>query len=976
MNQYYGIAEAEVTHQLELAVNCGKVKKFVGIKGKESYRDADFPTHQSSRRHSADLRLLVATAIESLANSNGSKISSVEEHIRTTHALDLSRADITPQLKVAVAHGVTEGLFTRKGAFVKVVTGKLEELRQKDNMLYMSEGVEPSPVCGFCLGTSECNKEKQTELLLSCVDCGNSGHPSCLKFSKELTRQVLCERWQCIECKVCSFCKHSGEAEDLLFCDSCDKGFHKGCLQPPMEDMPSGFWACCLCTRHTEDQGGGGVKGSARGKRRKTVATPVSTPVATPATPSTAGKKSARKCKKNEDTPVREVEKGSRRRRKKQSSDSCTDSEAFAPGQSSPGNSKHPEVSEDDRKLFDKISEKCRKALKISPAETTGERFPKVIDFGEYEIETWYSSPLPFEYSRLHKLFFCEFCLQFMKSKEAWDRHQSKCSLKQPPANEIYRHKDISLFEADGAQNKLYCRNLCLLAKMFLDHKTLYFDVEPFLFYVLTRNDEHGSHVVGYFSKEKSCLQNYNLSCIMTLPNSQRKGYGKLLIEFSYLLSQLEGKPGTPEKPLSDLGLISYRSFWRAQVLGHIAKSGLDHISIPQISRDTGILSEDIVLTLYDLNVLDFTGAEFKVTLDKDMVSELLAKQERPGYHIINKSALIWSPVVAPTVLNRRQSTAESPQKQSGMLLSPKKKKKKALQKDPLEEEEGEEGPKPLDTFTKYYPNWIPAGEDADEYRYVGDCEKGEIEGFVMKKTPGRKKRVNRKSSRRSRKVSEEEDEECQEEEEEEEERGQQVEEEGEGEEEEEGLVIEEVEQKEEDTDHVGEDTKPEPSKGQCASEVILEEVHGSPAISYNEVSSTSDIKIKVEQQVTHCHSTTCPPSPSVSPGDAQSPVQPPRDKKRVHSDESSEDQHLPESKKPRGLKHKVIVSSSLSLPLPAEPPTRLPLTSPQHTDTEDGEEEEEASSLFLSNSLTNIYLKSASTNMKIQSSELHKTAE
>ena len=35
----------------------------------------------------------------------------------------------------------------------------------------------------------------------------------------------------------------------------------------------------------------------------------------------------------------------------------------------------------------------------------------------------------------------------------------------------------------------MYCQNLCLLAKLFLDHKTLYFDVEPFLFYVLTERD-------------------------------------------------------------------------------------------------------------------------------------------------------------------------------------------------------------------------------------------------------------------------------------------------------------------------------------------------------------------------------------------------------------------------------------------------------------------------------------------------------
>ena len=48
---------------------------------------------------------------------------------------------------------------------------------------------------------------------------------------------------------------------------------------------------------------------------------------------------------------------------------------------------------------------------------------------------------------------------------------------------------------------QIYCQNLCLLAKLFLDHKTLYYDVEPFLFYALTKNDKKGCHLVGYFSK-------------------------------------------------------------------------------------------------------------------------------------------------------------------------------------------------------------------------------------------------------------------------------------------------------------------------------------------------------------------------------------------------------------------------------------------------------------------------------------------
>ena len=62
----------------------------------------------------------------------------------------------------------------------------------------------------------------------------------------------------------------------------------------------------------------------------------------------------------------------------------------------------------------------------------------------------------------------------------------------------VYSHTLNKLIFKD---HKIYCQNLCLLAKLFLDHKTLYFDVEPFVFYILTEVDRQGAHIVGYFSK-------------------------------------------------------------------------------------------------------------------------------------------------------------------------------------------------------------------------------------------------------------------------------------------------------------------------------------------------------------------------------------------------------------------------------------------------------------------------------------------
>lgn len=54
---------------------------------------------------------------------------------------------------------------------------------------------------------------------------------------------------------------------------------------------------------------------------------------------------------------------------------------------------------------------------------------------------------LAFVFTRLQKLYLCEFCLKYMRSKNILQRHTKKCGWFHPPANEIYRKDNLSVFE-------------------------------------------------------------------------------------------------------------------------------------------------------------------------------------------------------------------------------------------------------------------------------------------------------------------------------------------------------------------------------------------------------------------------------------------------------------------------------------------------------------------------------------------------
>ncbi|XP_022115928.2 histone acetyltransferase KAT6B isoform X2 [Pieris rapae] len=445
----------------------------------------------------------------------------------------------------------------------------------------------------------------------------------------------------CTECLGTDAKNRLGSAEALISCTQCKSYAHPTCLNllecVNLTTIKSVRWSCGECGRC-------GVCG-AQGEWAARC----------PSCPALAHPRCARPphaC----DACARSAMSGTPKKRKPKTQRRDSDD-----SQSDEGKRLPPGVTEADAEVFSA----ARAAGGGDGEGSTAARCPSAIEFGQWEIETWYSSPFPQEYARLPKLFLCEFCLKYAKSRAVLMRHLDKCLWRHPPATEIYRCGDISVFEVDGNANKIYCQNLCLLAKLFLDHKTLYYDVEPFLFYVLTKNDSKGCHLVGYFSKEKHCQQKYNVSCIMTMPQYQRQGYGRFLIHFSYLLSKEEGQPGTPEKPLSDLGRVSYHAYWKSVILEYLDGVRNKPFTFEDVALSTGMHMNDIAVTFQLLGFVRHIPNEDSVKLgfciDWNRVGNHMKKLRAKPRLEIDPECLRWTPLLAPTV-----NPFRSPEENSG----------------------------------------------------------------------------------------------------------------------------------------------------------------------------------------------------------------------------------------------------------------------------------------------------------------------
>ena len=159
----------------------------------------------------------------------------------------------------------------------------------------------------------------------------------------------------------------------------------------------------------------------------------------------------------------------------------------------------------------------------------------------------------------------------------------------------------------------------------------------------------------------------YNVSCILTLPIYQRKGYGNLLIDFSYLLSRNEFKYGTPEKPLSDLGLLSYRNYWKVTIAyklkqiydkyfscnangdgDSVSDNARLSLSIDTLCKLTGMIPSDVIVRLEQLDSLARNPIthNYAIVINLDKINTEIAKWEKKLYTKLVYEKLLWKPML------------------------------------------------------------------------------------------------------------------------------------------------------------------------------------------------------------------------------------------------------------------------------------------------------------------------------------------
>ncbi|KAI9676846.1 MAG: hypothetical protein M1817_006685 [Caeruleum heppii] len=289
------------------------------------------------------------------------------------------------------------------------------------------------------------------------------------------------------------------------------------------------------------------------------------------------------------------------------------------------------------------------------------------VVLGDLLFDTWYESFYPEELvnggkHEVERLYVCRWCFKYSKELMPYMAHVKSCSWKArpPPGCMIYEKDCYSIHEVDGEDLKIFCQNLSLFAKLFLENKSVCYDLASFHYYLLVHTVTSGltsppsdssttRQVVGFFSKEKMSWDNNNLACILVFPPWQRKGLGKILMGISYEISKRENRIGGPEKPLSDLGKRGYLSFWSASIARFVLTLPVRKATTVQmVSKETFILPEDIITTLKEMNVHSPTRrADGTVVLNKGRIRAWASRNGLDLRPVVDPNAFSdeWVPV-------------------------------------------------------------------------------------------------------------------------------------------------------------------------------------------------------------------------------------------------------------------------------------------------------------------------------------------
>ena len=115
-----------------------------------------------------------------------------------------------------------------------------------------------------------------------------------------------------------------------------------------------------------------------------------------------------------------------------------------------------------------------------------------------------------------------------------------------------------------------------------------------------------------------------------------------MLISISYELTKLEKTTGSPEKPLSDLGKISYRSYW-AYVIGKCFIANQD-ITMQDIQNMTGIKYDDVLSTLHSMNLLKSWKGQYVISIKQEFLDQQNIQSRR--IRLCNPDCLTWEPPI------------------------------------------------------------------------------------------------------------------------------------------------------------------------------------------------------------------------------------------------------------------------------------------------------------------------------------------